>query len=152
MHPPRPCNDCGAVPGELHVLGCAQERCALCGGQCIACDCVYELQGVRWYEREEEPDEEMFAVLDAAVEARGGRLPWQGEFPGSAACRAFGFWSRWVNGRGWVSCERETEGAGEDLNRLCVETRWDAEARGWVRNSDGLRWPWTPLGSEPSSS
>ena len=37
------CHDCGAMPGELHKTGCDTERCAMCGGQFIACDCVYEV-------------------------------------------------------------------------------------------------------------
>jgi hypothetical protein len=35
----RPCHDCGAIKGELHVEGCDVERCAGCGGQRFNCDC-----------------------------------------------------------------------------------------------------------------
>lgn len=151
MAEPRPCNDCGAVPGGFHEQGCAQERCALCGSQLIGCHCVYELNGLCEADLEREypdvyqqgPTEEMWAVYDAAVQAKGGPLPWQGEYPGSAACRTFGFWSKWVEGRGWQECSPTDEGAGEDVNRLCVAARWDATARGWVRCRDGMRHPWS---------
>jgi hypothetical protein len=35
----RPCHDCGAVKGELHIWGCDVERCPACGGQVIYCEC-----------------------------------------------------------------------------------------------------------------
>lgn len=33
------CDDCGAMPKEYHDLGCDGERCPVCGGQLISCDC-----------------------------------------------------------------------------------------------------------------
>jgi hypothetical protein len=35
----QPCHDCGAVKGQLHVFGCDVERCPVCGGQVIFCEC-----------------------------------------------------------------------------------------------------------------
>ena len=36
-----PCEDCGALKGQLHVPGCELERCPACGGAVIGCDCDY---------------------------------------------------------------------------------------------------------------
>jgi len=33
------CPDCGARPGYYHHFGCDQERCPVCGGQLIGCEC-----------------------------------------------------------------------------------------------------------------
>ena len=33
------CGDCNAKPGGYHHLGCAVERCPICGDQLISCDC-----------------------------------------------------------------------------------------------------------------
>lgn len=38
----RPCHDCGAIRGELHLDGCDWERCPRCGGQFMCCDCRIE--------------------------------------------------------------------------------------------------------------
>lgn len=33
------CHDCNAKHGEYHHYGCDAERCPVCGGQLISCDC-----------------------------------------------------------------------------------------------------------------
>ena len=35
----RTCHDCNARPGALHHYGCDMERCPVCEGQLISCDC-----------------------------------------------------------------------------------------------------------------
>lgn len=35
-----PCHDCYAEKGEFHVPGCDGERCPVCKGQIISCECA----------------------------------------------------------------------------------------------------------------
>lgn len=33
------CHDCGVEEGQIHKWGCDMERCPMCGGQLITCQC-----------------------------------------------------------------------------------------------------------------
>lgn len=147
MRKPRNCNDCGAAPGSLHTPGCDLEICRLCGRQSISCSCVYRTNGIPsddYLEAEfpdvwtQGPTDAMYVVFDAAVEKSGGRLPWAGEYPGCMECREFGWWSKMIEGRGWVRCSADDPEASEDLNRLMVSGVWDRAAGRWRRPEGGL--------------
>lgn len=125
------CPDCGAKVGEKHQGGCDVQRCPLCKGQLLTCNCVYEVNGYDMDTLEEKhpdiygggPTEEMWAKFDAEVEKRGGYTTWTGEWPGVAECRERGWYAQ--DGHGpdprWGSfcpCSADTPGAIPDLNRL----------------------------------
>ena len=84
------CHDCGAKPGELHEYGCDVEHCPTCGHQLISCDHRFK---------------------------ESSRMPWTGEWPGKAECRAFGWYSKWTT-HGWERCSKSDPDAHEDLDRL----------------------------------
>lgn len=131
------CRDCGVAPGRLHSAGCDVERCALCGGQAISCSCVYKVNGMNLDTLEEDnpevytngPTPEMWRKFDEHIAPLGGRLYWSGYWPGSQEAAALGWFSRWVEGQGWVQCERDDPGAGPDLNRLFTRTVWNPQTR-----------------------
>lgn len=140
---PRDCR-CGAAPGARHQTGCDKECCAICGGQLITCDCVYELSGIDQTNLEYEhpliyvqgATKKMWKKYDEEVARLGGPLPWDGEFPGSKAAREFGLWCRMIPGRGWTPCEEDHPDAKENLNRLSLVAEWDRDGRRWVRRAN----------------
>ena len=43
------CHDCGADIDEIHADGCDVERCSVCGGQRLQCDCEgHDEHASRW--------------------------------------------------------------------------------------------------------
>lgn len=131
------CHDCGAKPGEYHKRGCDVERCPMCGGQAISCDCIYEVNGMDVDTMEtlhpkiysEGPTAEMFAKFDQEWGAK--RQIWSGEWPGVAECREMGLWCRMTE-HGWTPCAPDDPEAREDLNRLHTVTQWDQTQQKWV--------------------
>lgn len=96
------CPDCAVAPGELHKDGCDVERCPDCGNQMLGCDCP----------------------------PKNPRLPWTGEWPGVKECRELGWYAYCPgDGTGWHRCSKDHPGAREDLNRFCMEMKWDPKKR-----------------------
>jgi hypothetical protein len=100
------CPDCNVKPGEIHIPGCDIEQCPACGGQRLSCDCETTLKP----------------------------LPWTGEFPGTAECREFG-WYSYLDSNGWQRCDKDHPKAGEDLNRLYEDAQWNANLGRFVLKS-----------------
>lgn len=98
------CPDCGVKPDEIHENGCDVERCPDCGGQYISCDCT----------------------------STDNRLPWTGIWPGVEECREFGWYSKFISGLGWVSCDKEDPNAHENLNRLYVDAVWSKKLKRFI--------------------
>ena len=104
----RTCHDCGAAPGELHGACCDVEPCPYCGRQLLTCD--------HWFKTPRE----------------GDRIPWTGEWPGTAECKEFGWFAR-PGAKGWESCDPSHPQAWPDLGRLHLEATWDRKGKRWIR-------------------
>ena len=103
------CPDCGVSPGLYHSSGCDVEPCPICGHQALSCDCEWN---------------------DSTK-----RIPWTGIWPGKIECQEFGWYTKMVEGIGWVSCDKDDPEASEDLNRLHTDATWDAERQRWVKKA-----------------
>ncbi len=115
------CPNCEAPSGCLHIIGCNVERCPECGGQSIKCVCK-EVEKVF-----DETQDDRFFFFITHVPVSRKRLEWTGEWPGALECREFGWYSKLVNGVGLVQCDKNDNGASEDLTRLTNQGVWNAE-------------------------
>src|SRR5215813_12789045 len=109
-----PCDRCGVGAGDLHESGCPREQCPYCGVQLISCFCEDQVK-----RRGRMPKKD--------------RIPWNGELPGVAECREFGWYAKAKRGGGWVSCQPGEPGQIEDLNRLYAEAVWNPVRKRFVK-------------------
>lgn len=85
------CPDCGVKPGKPHKLNCDVERCSVCGRQRLFDNC-------KGHDR-------AFAR-------------WTGIWPGKGEAMALGLYCKWVDGKGWVKCDKTDPDGDGDLNEL----------------------------------
>jgi hypothetical protein len=106
------CGDCDVEPRQFHREHCDVARCPSTGRQRLSCDC----------------DGDDYDNCPCDV--------WTGEWPGSAECREFDFWSRAdpkrSTGEYWVRCDKDHPDAWPDLNRLHADAKWNAHLGRWV--------------------
>lgn len=106
----RPCNGCGAEPGERHRDWDDIARCRYTGTQLIQCG---------WHpDDDDEVEEDEKQDYDKA-HPRGVCEPdiWDGEYPGVKAARELG----------WYTAPDSLWGETEDLNRLYSRATWNPE-------------------------
>lgn len=103
----RRCADCQVGVGEFHLDGCDVAECRITGRQRLMCD---------------------------HAEEDSCNTRWRGIWPGEAECVEYGWYARMVPGlMGWHRCEKDDEGAMEDLNRLSIECVWNVEEQRMVK-------------------
>jgi len=103
----RSCHDCGVAVGEQHLAGCDTERCPKCGGQLLSCGCFC-------LDEEGTFDEEEFAKYEPDV--------WTGIMYEEAhkVAEEKGWYSKFVNGQGWVECDENDDEASHNLNKSAI--------------------------------
>jgi hypothetical protein len=105
---PTSCPDCAVVPGEMHHPDCDVQRCSVCGGQRLSCDCNYV--------SEDDPDHQ--DSHDPAF-AR-----WTGFWPGTLECIALGYMCTWEIDPNFPTPADDLYETGRvrpDLNRIYTE-------------------------------
>ena len=102
----RPCNGCGAEPGERHRSWDDIARCRSTGVQLIQCEGeLHEYKGVEY----------------GVHEGECGPDVWDGEYPGVKQCRELGLYRH-----------DSIFGVTEDLNKLIMHSDWDPTTERYI--------------------
>ena len=139
------CPDCGVGLFEFHAPCCDVERCPICGGQMLSCNCHLTVLG---YDPDNLPEDIYEGGLDdlqtekaSMLIDKEGRIPWNGKWPGEEECEMYGLYSYFdqkdpkADGKnyGHIPCGKDHPEAQHDLNRLYKEYVWDKSKKKMVK-------------------
>ncbi len=146
-----PCGGCGAGVGQRHLAGCDWERCPRCGGQIIACECIYKECFGPDVDLEKDhpeiyaygPTKEMYQQWGEAIGDDGWVLH-DGYFPGTQLAVEQEWYVHWGPitserpwGGPWIECSKDHPDAEPDLNKAARRGVWDPEKKRLVLRGTG---------------
>ena len=116
------CPNCNVNEGEYHLACCDIETCPVCGGQALQCFSDCSISGV------------IIAGCENEELSEDDRIKWDGKWSGIAECQEFGWYSKFTQEFGWITCNKDDPDASEDVNRLSRDAHWNRKKQRWVKN------------------
>jgi len=150
---PKPCHDCGAEIGDIHMDNCDLERCPYCGGQALGCWSTVTDEDLAKltieHKETQDPkllkkinkiianseDETIIADCCGEIVKNSDRIKWTGIWPGIEECQEYDLWSK-MGSSSWEVCKKSDPGASEDLNRLEEVCKWSRKLKKWVKKKE----------------